>query len=409
MDECKKKFASCLSTNPSLLVYALFHFRQTNKEAADSIDELCLWLSVNNRPFLGLPELQISEVGREKLSDLLSAFQLRPKKLRKRLAAFLRFTGSLPKPEVRLFLAEVLSQEFSHSFNELVNKEKSTCSLLHWFDDQPTVSPDTVASLWNSMASLLDFRHDFNEALKQEKLKSLKQLAYGASHEINNPLANIASRAQSLMMSEENGERRHRLSVIYSQAMRAHEMISDMMLFAHPPKMNCELTDVKQIALGQIQELSAELKSREIKIDVRQYPDVESCMVDPVSLAVAIKALLKNSLEAIGTMGRVRIRIWRKNEFSIGIAISDNGPGVEQDHQKHLFDPFFSGREAGRGIGFGLSKAWRIIDLHGGKLTLDRSFEGGASFEIELPIQIPNDSVLGKSQIGSRIDNLRAA
>ena len=94
-----------------------------------------------------------------------------------------------------------------------------------------------------------------------------------------------------------------------------------------------------------------------------------------------------------------------RDRFNIGVTISDNGPGVNREHKKHLFDPFFSGREAGRGIGFGLSKAWRIVDLHGGSLTLDQTYEGGARFEIDLPIS----ASLGKSQNESRIDNARAA
>ena len=419
-DECALSFEKCLQANPSLLLYSLEQFRQVNKDVPRSIDEVIQWLAVNNRPFQHSPEMLVFEKSQEGLSEVLLAFQQRPKKLRKRLRAFLRCVSDLSKSESRRFVAELVSDEFVSSFTEhpslniaapgkpTKSKERKSAANHHWFE-QPLLdsmdSSGSVVALWTGIASLLDFRHDFDETLKQEKLKSLKQLAYGASHEINNPLANIASRAQALMMCEENKERRHRLSVIYSQAMRGHEMISDMMLFAHPPKISCELTDIKQIALEQMREISAELKSREIKIDIRQYPDVEMCMADPVSLAIAIKALLKNSMEAIGTKGRVRIRIWRKNETSIGIAIADNGPGVVQDHQKHLFDPFFSGREAGRGIGFGLSKAWRIIDLHGGNLTLDRSFEGGARFEIEMPIA----TSLGKSQDGCRIDNLRAA
>ncbi|PQO47752.1 histidine kinase dimerization/phospho-acceptor domain-containing protein, partial [Blastopirellula marina] len=70
---------------------------------------------------------------------------------------------------------------------------------------------------------------------RDDKLASLKRLAYGASHEINNPLANIASRAQALLVDENDPDRRHELATIYAQAMRGHEMIADLMLFARPP------------------------------------------------------------------------------------------------------------------------------------------------------------------------------
>ena len=75
---------------------------------------------------------------------------------------------------------------------------------------------------------------------------ALKELAYGASHEINNPLANIAARAQTLLEDEPDPERRRKLTAIHRQAMRAHEMIADLMLFARPPKL--ELADVRPAA-----------------------------------------------------------------------------------------------------------------------------------------------------------------
>ncbi|MCC7476100.1 MAG: HAMP domain-containing histidine kinase, partial [Pirellulales bacterium] len=73
---------------------------------------------------------------------------------------------------------------------------------------------------------------EFERRLQHEKLESLKELAYGASHEINNPLANIAARAQTLLADEPQPERRRKLIAIHRQALRAHEMISDLMLFA---------------------------------------------------------------------------------------------------------------------------------------------------------------------------------
>ncbi len=77
---------------------------------------------------------------------------------------------------------------------------------------------------------------DFERRLEEEKLAALVELAYGASHEINNPLANIATRAQVLLREEPHPERRRMLSAIHAQAMRAHEMIADLMLFARPPR-----------------------------------------------------------------------------------------------------------------------------------------------------------------------------
>src|SRR6476659_8853252 len=80
-----------------------------------------------------------------------------------------------------------------------------------------------------------DLAVDFQERLEQEKLAALYQFAYGLSHEINNPLTNISARAQALLSGEKDPDRRRTLATIHSQALRAYEMIADLMLFARPP------------------------------------------------------------------------------------------------------------------------------------------------------------------------------
>jgi signal transduction histidine kinase len=69
----------------------------------------------------------------------------------------------------------------------------------------------------------------------------------------------------------------------------------------------------------------------------------------------------------------------------IEITIADNGPGIPPEVRPKIFDPFFSGREAGRGLGFGLSKAWRIVTMHGGTIDVRATPGGGATFVITLP------------------------
>jgi C4-dicarboxylate-specific signal transduction histidine kinase len=71
--------------------------------------------------------------------------------------------------------------------------------------------------------------------------------------------------------------------------------------------------------------------------------------------------------------------------------VTDDGPGIAPDVRPHIFDPFFSGREAGRGLGFGLSKAWRIVTEHGGQLTVESPAEPGARLSIELPTNAAMD------------------
>src|SRR5918994_140021 len=89
---------------------------------------------------------------------------------------------------------------------------------------------------------------EFHAAVEAAKLQALYNFSYGLSHEINNPLANITTRAQTLLVDEKNPERRRKLATIVQQAFRAHEMIADLMLFARPPAIRPESVDLASLA-----------------------------------------------------------------------------------------------------------------------------------------------------------------
>jgi len=237
---------------------------------------------------------------------------------------------------------------------------------------------------------------EFDERLEREKLAALMELAYGAGHEINNPLANIAARAQTLLADEPDLERRRKLTAIHRQAMRAHEMIADLMLFARPPKLEIAAVDLRQLVREVVDsqhELAAE-RSIELKYEVGDEVGDEvgnapiQVEADRTQLAVAIAAVVTNAIEAVGSNGRITAiaREWAEGDVrSAEVIVRDNGPGISESVRRHLFDPFFSGREAGRGLGFGLSKCWRIVTDHGGRIVVNNVEGGGAEFTILLP------------------------
>jgi len=246
--------------------------------------------------------------------------------------------------------------------------------------------------LSQQLSRLRELETEFDATLQKEKLASLKQLAYGASHEINNPLANISTRAQTLLRTEKDPERHRQLATINSQAFRAHEMISDMMLFAHPPQLSVEPTDVRNLLDRVIEESSIDAERQGTRLAVKTEGDLPSWNIDPVQMTVALRALVRNSIEALGSRGQVvaSVRIDNGNgrtaDPALEISVADDGPGISPAAARHLFDPFFSGREAGRGLGFGLSKCWRIVELHGGEILVDSRPGNGASFTIRLPV-----------------------
>lgn len=235
------------------------------------------------------------------------------------------------------------------------------------------------------LARLKELETQFDAAVERAKMKAVYNLAYGLSHEFNNPLANISSRAQALLADEKDPERRRKLAAINAQAFRAHEMIADLMLFAKPPRIIKTPLDVPALLAQAVQAVSVMANEQKTSVVVDAAPELPLVPADPTALLEAVQAVLKNALEAIGEGGSVHVRAVL-DSASVIIRIADSGPGIPPEIRPYIFDPYFCGREAGRGLGLGLSKCWRIMDEHHGEVTVDSEVGEGAVFKLRLPL-----------------------
>lgn len=386
-----------LGRSPELLLFAAHHFSVEQRRPAANELELASWFwnffggLVTQLP-AGWSAKRDNSWNREQIECYATARQQFAKeksnnrRLRKVLIKLIRHVSEVKKKTVKRWINEIIGEGF-----QLEGLEPAA---------------DAFEAIFDLSRVAQENQRVFEMRVQREKLLSMQQLAYGASHEINNPLANIATRAQTLLADEQHPERRRKLAIMYEQAMRAHEMISDMMLFAHPPTVKLQRADVYDVARKVLDEMRTAIRDRNTTADLRRYPNVEDIWIDPTQISVAIKALIRNSLESIeasqtGEAGRIIVRIWPDDNGVLAISVADNGAKLTAAAEKHLFDPFFSGREAGRGLGFGLSKAWRISQLHDGELIWDRDYGGGTQFVLKLPIRRKKPIV--------RIDNVSAA
>jgi len=238
--------------------------------------------------------------------------------------------------------------------------------------------------LSNKLARLAELENRFHEAVENEKLEALAEFAAGAGHEINNPLTVIVGRAQLFLLEETDPQRRHALALMSTQAMRVYEMIADMRLYARPPRPEIERVDVVQLVDRLIENFSPHAVRQETAIGrVGESGPIE-IEADPTQLTVALGAICQNALEALGGGGHIEIGV-RRSGGSVVIQISNDGPAISPAERRHLFDPFYSARQAGRGLGLGLSKCWRIVTNHGGRIEVDSPGDRGATFTITLP------------------------
>jgi signal transduction histidine kinase len=209
----------------------------------------------------------------------------------------------------------------------------------------------------------------FDRRLHKSKLGALKQLAYGLSHEINNPLANISTRAQQLQRGEEDPARVATLQRIIEQVYRAHEMIADLMFYANPPSAVCSPCDLNLVLNSVADSFREEARRQTIRLEVTTPHEPTEARVDEQMMGEAIRALVRNAVDAVGCQGTIVLSLVRE-PGRLMIHVADSGPGLSEHARKHAFDPYFSGREAGRGLGLGLCRAYRIAKLHCGEVTL---------------------------------------
>ena len=226
---------------------------------------------------------------------------------------------------------------------------------------------------------------DFDTTLRDAKLAAMAEFCAGAGHEINNPAAAILGRVALLTRRYEDPELRRELRTIGRQTLRIRDMIADALLFADPPPPRPEPLDLAEVAAGALaglEEHAADAGCR-VETDLATAP----LRADPTQLAVLVAALGRNAIEA--GAHRVRFRVRSRNGSAL-LWVSDDGRGFGERDRVHAFDPFYSGRQAGRGLGFGLPKCWRIVTLHGGTLAV-RSAPGRTTFRASLPA-LPADA-----------------
>ena len=369
LDPSIRPLCRAMSNEPSLAIYAgLTSGGGTLTEVAtrfrgDLADRLTDGLDPSAEPMM-------DDAGWDRFGELDRYLRTQPiDRWMRQAKLYLQVTGPAPAPEIQ---REIAKQRLAAADEKIPHASPS---------------PDLLQQLASRTRELNDLRRRFNRRLHRSKMEALVQLAYGLSHELNNPLANIASRAEACLRPDEtNGEparRRRYLKQIIEQVYRGHSMISDLMFYANPPKpqrVRCNLFGPIDDA---VQRHTTAESAREVRIELCGEGLLEA-VVDPAMMEEAVGSLLRNAIEALGGQGAIVVTVWRDETQAI-IAVADSGPGLSESARKHAFDPYFSGREAGRGLGLGLCRAWRIVQLHGGELDLAAS-PAGCVATIRLPL-----------------------
>ncbi len=234
-------------------------------------------------------------------------------------------------------------------------------------------------------------RKQAEEALQRaQQIRLAGELATGLAHEIKNPLAGIkvtmAALSEEAYLTEED---RDVLTKVIDEIKRIEYLMKSVLSFARPPKPQFIDTDVNTI-LDAVASLALKDRSRSGKGSraitiVRNFEtSVPRIHADPMQLQQIFMNLLLNAVDAMPEGGTLVMRTFFDEESSsVGVEISDTGTGVDVAVIDKLFQPFFTTKPKGTGLGLAITK--RLVEEHGGKISIQNNRDKGALFKIRLP------------------------
>ena len=222
--------------------------------------------------------------------------------------------------------------------------------------------------------------------LQERNVAALSEMAAGAAHEINNPLAVISGRAQQLVGGEKDTARRDMLQSIIEQTERASDIIRELRQFARPPRPQPQAVDAAALAKAVADEFQDQLKGSPVTLRVESPQAVPPIRVDAEQVRDALREVVRNAVEACAQGGHVTVMVRPLAvEAAVRIAVADDGPGMEPQVRARAFDPFYSGYEAGRHRGLGLPKAFRAVQANGGQMALESTPGQGTTVRMTFP------------------------
>lgn len=225
-------------------------------------------------------------------------------------------------------------------------------------------------------------------AFQNEKLSALGELLSGVAHELNNPLSVIVG--QTLMLEEDIGETdvaQRRISRISSAAERCSKIVRTFVSLAREQPARMVPTDLNQIAETAVDVAAMWPQATRQRIELDLSDALPMVDMDPDQMTHALLNLLMNAINAVSDHPAGTIRVMTHGaQDGVRLQVIDNGPGVPEAQKARIFEPFYSTREVGQGSGMGLALARQIVTSHRGGLRVLDAPDGGACFEITLPV-----------------------
>ncbi len=237
-----------------------------------------------------------------------------------------------------------------------------------------------LARQFNAMTRAL--KEHQQRLVEHEKLAGIGRLAAGVAHEINNPLAVILGYAR-LLRRKADGPLAEDLQIIEDETLRAKLIVDGLLDLSRPLQIEPEPVDLRALCDDVVARLGEVRLLDGVAVEVTGAGSVAG---QPQKLRQVVLNLVKNAAEAAGPGGRVEVAVAADAEGA-RLHVSDTGAGLTGEARERLFEPFYTTKESGTGLGLALSKG--IVEAHGGTIQVDAGPGGGARFEVRLPVTPP--------------------
>jgi signal transduction histidine kinase len=237
--------------------------------------------------------------------------------------------------------------------------------------------------------ALIDVESKSTEMIHNSKLVSLGRLAGGVAHEINNPLAIIGGRVDQLnfkLKLEKDSKEQQLIESIKENVKRIKGIVTGMLEFSRDEKSATNETTTIAECVDMVYPFFSE-KCASLGVGIScEIEDDLVVDVNKIQISQIFVNLLNNALDATEGQTKRKVSIVaKKEEDKVVIRISDNGPGIPEEHIEKVLEPFFSTKPTGKGTGLGLSISFGMAKTNGGTLGISRGRETGAEFFLQLP------------------------
>ena len=263
----------------------------------------------------------------------------------------------------------------------------------HWVPWFPNIVPhsgylDEVVLFYafGILIGLLVDRERLETQLRQDKehLAVLGEATATVAHELKNPVITIGAYVQKFLReTKPEDPNLERLAVIYQECRRIEALLQDMIHFSRPIKPEFALVNINQLIEEVLKIIQPRAEKNQILLSSNLDRDLPSIQVDQTRLTQVLHNLILNAIQASAPEQPVMVRT-RRQKGQILIEVADLGHGIPQAYQKKVFNPFFSTKKEGSGLGLAVSK--RIIDLHQGRLFFRTNQPTGTIFSVSLPL-----------------------